>query len=193
MKKFLLLAATLFVTAICAQAQEYECPKNEIAIGGGFGTHPFIGVAFGDALASLFDSGDCTNTSVGAYSVTYLRNTSKHFAFGATAMYEYMYTENSKKEKHTESFVTAMPTARAYWFRNKSFGMYSRLAAGISFQLHDDYKDNSKTETESKCDAHFAFHAAPVACEFGSNKISGFLELGYGYQGFVNAGVKFGF
>lgn len=193
MKKILLLAVALFVAAIYADAQEYEYPDNEIAIGVGFGTHPFIGVAFGDAFAGAIDRSDCSDSTVGAYSVTYLRNLSKHFAVGATAVYEYMYTENKKNEKLSENFITAMPTARAYWFRSKGFGMYSRLAAGVSFQLSEDYKDSSKTEKENHCDAHFAFHAAPVACEFGSNKISGFLELGYGYQGFVNAGVKFGF
>lgn len=193
MRRIITLVVATFATVLSVSAHKYETPENEIAVGVGLGTHAYIGVAFGNALADAIKGEGGSENSIGAYSLTYLHNLNKHIAVGATGLYEYMYSESDDGEKSSESFITVMPTARAYWFRTKSFGMYSRVAAGVSFSMFEDYKDGSTTELENKNKALFAFHVAPVSFEVGSNKFSGFLELGYGYQGFVNAGLKFGF
>lgn len=191
MKRAITFAVALLAAVLGVNAEEYETPKNEIAVGVGVGSHPYIGVAFGSAFAEAFDDG--SDSGIGAYGVTYLHNLSKHIAVGATGVYEYMSQKDGDGKKTSESFVTIMPTARAYWFRSKMFGMYSRLAAGVSLSMYEDYKDGSTTEVEDKSEALLAFHVSPVSFEVGSSRFSGFVELGYGYQGFVNAGVKLGF
>lgn len=191
MKRFITIAVVLMTTVLGVNAEDYDTPDNEIAVGVGFGTHPFIGVGLASAIIDAFE--DAEDTATGAYSISYLRNLNSHIAIGATGVYEYMYSKNDDGKKTSDSFITLMPTARAYWFRTGMFGMYSRLAAGVSLSMYEDYKDGSTTEIENKSEALFAFHVAPVSFEVGSDKFSGFLELGYGYQGLVNAGVKFGF
>lgn len=193
MKKIVSIAVALFTTILSAGAQTYETPKNEISVSVGLATHQFISVAFGDAFASIISGDNGGENSYGAYSLTYLHNCSKHIAVGATATFEHTYKDSKHFEKKfSDNFLAVMPTARAYWFRNKTIGMYSRLAAGVAFNFYDKLKDDASS-TESKSDLLFAFHAAPVSLEVGSNKVSGFLELGYGYQGIVNAGIKIGF
>lgn len=45
---------------------------------------------------------------------------------------------------------------------------------------------------DSKTEIGFAWQASPVGIEIGNNQVSGFLEGGFGYQGMVIAGVRFG-
>lgn len=196
MKKIITTAAVFFATILNVNAQSYETPDNEISLSVGLPTHPFLGVAFGDAFSSIITDDNGSESSYGAYSLTYLHNCSKHIAVGAAATFEHTSKDTKKGPSISDNFLAVMPTARAYWFRNKSFGMYSRLAAGVAFNFYDDLKYNSNntdTEKESKTDMLFAFQLSPVSFEFGSNKVSGFLELGYGYQGIFNAGIRLGF
>lgn len=192
MKRILVFVVSMIVCIANVNAQEDNMPKNEVAVSVGFGTHAFISVAFSDAFAEMIEGEGSSDRLTGAYGLTYLRNVSSRTAFGISGTYEQMYRKSNSGYKTTEEFITVMPTVRLYWFRGKAFGMYSRLAAGASFHTYD-YKDEGMTDTKSKSNIYFAFHAAPISLEIGSRAFSGFLELGYGYNGIVNAGLKFGF
>lgn len=192
MKRILVFAVSLIVCIANVNAQEDNMPKNEVAASVGLGTHAYIGVAFGDVFTEMIEGKGSSNRFTGAYSLTYLRNVSKHTALGISGTYEQMYRKSDSGYKTTEEFITVMPTVRLYWFRSSAFGMYSRLAAGASFRKYE-YKDEGMTEPKNKSNTYFAFHAAPIGLELGSRTFSGFLELGYGYHGIVNAGLKFGF
>ena len=184
MKRIILMAIVLCTTAFSASAQSYEMPKNEIMIGGGYAT-PTL---FAESLGDVFTGDD---KSMGVYSVTYLRNLNKHFSVGATLAFEDIYCEAKTQKIHSD-YLSIMPTSRAYWFRGKNFGMYSRLAAGLAVNFYKDgATDDSPGKSATAMD--FAFQASPVCLEAGSEKVSGFLELGYGFQGIFNVGVKFGF
>lgn len=191
MKKTILIIVAALATAFTASAQDYETPANEISLGAGYVTHPFIGIGFGNAFGGIFDGDTNDENSLGAYSLTYMHNINNRFGVGATASYEYMYKNAKDGKKYTENFVAVMPTARAYWFRHKAFGMYSRVAAGVALNLAKGYSATTG-EKENETQVLFGFQLAPVSMEVGSNKVSGFLELGWGYQGLVNVGVKFG-
>lgn len=192
MKKYLFIVAAVFATAFTASAEDYETPANEISASVGYFTHPHVALTFGDAFGGIIDGDASAESTFGSFGLTYMHNINSRFGVGATTSYEYIYKNAKDGKKYTENFITVMPTARAYWFRHKSFGMYSRLAAGVALNCSKGYvKDLGKEKTET--DVLFGFHLAPVSMEFGSNKASGFLELGWGYQGIVNAGVKFGF
>lgn len=183
MKTTLLTVLFFCASVFSASAQDYEMPENEIMIGGGVPTATLLAESLGDVL-----SGD-TKTN-GAYSFTYLHNLNKRFSVGASAVFEDIYCETKTKKVHSD-YLSIMPTARAYWFRGKTFGMYSRLAVGVSF---DFYKKGATDDDpgEDATAVDYAFQASAVCLEVGSNKVSGFLELGYGYQGIFQVGVKFG-
>lgn len=193
MKRIILLAVAVYAFAFNANAQGYEMPDNEVSVNVGYGTHPHLALSFSEVfLAIIGDAG--SDKSTGAYSAMYLRNLNKHFAVGASATYEDIYRISKKENKrYDQNFITFMPTVRAYWFRGKYFGMYSRAAAGVSLNFYEGFKDGSTSEKQNKCDTFFAFQLAPVSFEVGSNKVSAFVELGYGFQGFGNAGIRLGF
>lgn len=191
MKKILTIAALTLAAVLTANASSYEPPKNEISISYGYGTHPEIALDFASAFADAIVGSNSSEEGCGVFSLTYMRNLNKNIGLGATLSYENLYKKDSNNEKYNENFLAIMPTARAYWFRSKMFGMYSRVAAGIALNIYDDYDANDGKVTKSGTE--FAFHFAPVSMEIGSNKICGFLELGYGYQGIFNAGIKVGF
>lgn len=191
MKKILLLIVIACASILGVDAQEYETPKNEMSVSWGIGTVPHLIVGFSDALSAALAGNNASEKSYGVFSAQYLHNINKRYAVGVVFAAEYVYKEGKDSDKHDEDFFTLMPTARAYWFRGKSFGMYSRVALGVSMNIYE-VPSVGKERTQIHSDTHLAYHAAPVAIEVGSNKFAGFLELGYGYQGIVNAGVKFG-
>lgn len=192
MKKILLVAVALFAAVFTTNAQDYETPSDEISVSVGYFTHPHVALTFGDAFGGIIDGDASSENSLGSFGVTYMHNLNKRFGMGATTSYEYIYKNAKDGKKYTENFITVMPTVRAYWFRHNHFGMYSRLAAGVALNCSKGYV-NGTGEEKSQTDVLFGFHLAPLSMEFGSSKVSGFLELGWGYQGIVNAGVKFGF
>lgn len=191
MKKILLLAVLFCTSVLGVNAQEYETPSDELSVSWGIGTVPQLIVGFSDALSAALVGENSSENSYGAFSVQYMHNISKSIGVGISGTYEYIYKEGKNSKKHGENFITIMPTVRAYWFRNKSVGMYSRLAVGASLNVYEVPTTQSDVN-QNHTDTQLAYHAAPVALEVGSNKFSGFLELGFGYQGIINAGLKFG-
>lgn len=103
----------------------------------------------------------------GAINLQYMYNTSEKFAVGLGVTYE--------NAAHSDC-ITIMPTARLYWFQKPAVAMYSRLAAGYS----------------SISDGKWGAQVSPVAVEFGKGNVRGFVEGGFGFQGMLIGGVKFG-
>lgn len=185
MKRIYVLLVTVCLAVLSINAQ---C-NNQISIGWGHASHPFLGLGLGSALVGEEES------SVGAFHVQYLRNISEHWAVGGTLTYEHLYQDNEYSNgtsADADNFIAVMPTARGYWFCKDGFRMYSSAAAGVALSSYDDHK-NGTTDKETKTDMQFAYHVSPVAFEFGTRKVCAFLEIGFGYKGIFNAGVSFGF
>lgn len=191
MKKLLLSALLFCTSALGVNAQENEIPSDELSVSWGIGTVPHLIEGFSDALSSALVGDNASENTYGVFSVQYMHNINQRFGIGVAASYEYIYKDGKDSKKHSENYFTVMPTVRAYWFRGNSVGMYSRVAVGASLNVYNVPSASSKTE-QTHTDIQLAYHAAPVAVEVGNNKVSGFLELGFGYQGIVNVGVKFG-
>lgn len=191
MKKIFMAIAVLCTVVLEANAQEYETPSDEISVSWGLGSGPMIADAFASGLTGSIEYAMQT----GNISAQYMHNLTKTFGIGVTASFEGLTSKKNEtiKEDLSNNYICVMPTARAYWFRKSKFGMYSRLAAGVTFNSFDylDSKDG-KTVKESKTETGFAWQVSPVGIEIGSNKVSGFLEGGFGYQGLVIAGVRLG-
>lgn len=86
--------------------------------------------------------------------------------------------------------VFAMEFCYVYTFR-KYLELYSILGAGPGFVTTETTTISSGAKsksTENKLKAHYS----PVAIRAGG-RLGGFLELGFGYKGFVNLGVSYKF
>ncbi len=191
MKKILYIFSLLCTVALGANAQDYETPSNEISVSWGLGSGPMIADAFASGLTGSTEYGMQT----GNISAQFMHNLNKTIGIGVTASFEGLSAKKTDEmtEDLSNNYITIMPTARAYWFRKSMFGMYSRAAAGVTFNSFDylNAKDG-KTVKDSESEVSFAWQVSPVGIEIGSNKVSGFLEGGFGYQGLVIAGVRIG-
>ncbi len=78
-----------------------------------------------------------------------------------------------------------MPAVKYNWLNRDRFSMYSKIALGVLIGI-DSGADNDKTT------AAFAWQASAVGAEFG-NSFRGFLELGFGEQGILVAGLRYKF
>jgi len=182
MKKFMLIAA-LIVAALNVNAQDNDF-KNEIGISYGFGANSDIISTF--AKAFNFGSSDQSGYW-GPVAVEYFHKINPVVGIGGVAAIAGCKWENSnglyKNAKST--YFTVMPAVKFSWLRKNHFGMYSKLAAGLTYQhaTSDNKNDNS---------TNFAFQVSALGMEFGS-QVRGFVELGVGEQGIVLAGLRYKF
>ncbi|MEH0155888.1 hypothetical protein V6R21_17210 [Limibacter armeniacum] len=76
------------------------------------------------------------------------------------------------------------------YISREAFQMYSGIGVGFTFQ--DDKYDGSSSDIADSDDRYFNFQINALGFRFGK-AFGGFLELGYGYKGVVNAGVSYQF
>jgi len=128
-------------------------------------------------------------------SLTYQRTSTKLMAADKDGNYHDI-------AKATNDYFTVMPVVKGMWAENKHIGFYSKAAAGICIahngaKMIGGAKENKPGEVtdEIKSDkgTRFGYQISPLGFEAGSRNFRGFLELGYGFQGFVQLGavVKF--
>jgi hypothetical protein len=79
--------------------------------------------------------------------------------------------------------LTVMADGRAHWFRRPRVSLYSGLAFGLA-TLSDDLEDLPDEDDLTGA----AFHVIPIGIRFGRD-VSGFVELGAGWHGFLKAGL----
>lgn len=88
------------------------------------------------------------------------------------------------------------PSARYEWHasRKGTVHLYSGAALGVACQRLT-YKPERENSGEAYDETHWklAYQFTPVGIEYAPNAFVAFLELGYGYQGMVNAGVRIAF
>ena len=100
-----------------------------------------------------------------------------------------MYIGDTQKGEAKNSFITVLPAVKFNWLRKKYFGMYSKVAAGVSFaSKKEDYTDNTPSRSENSVE--FNWQLSALGIEAGSPNVRGFVELGIGEQGMMLAGVR---
>ena len=92
-------------------------------------------------------------------------------------------------------FITVMPAVKFDWLRKKNYGLYSKVAVGVTYRCEKEKQDNKDGEKELNKDTGFMgnFQATLLGIEAGSQKIRGFAEFGAGEQGILQAGVRYKF
>lgn len=180
----------------------YYTYPNEIALNYGIGSvQSFanlvtsIFVAIPSSLAGMQFDGI---RSTGAIGVGYQRCLGKVVSVGGT--FNYIRTSSSFHDKNNEAITakdamdwfSLMATARFYWFKKPAVAMYSKIGVGAAL-IGASYVKHNRTEVEKGA---YTFKWIPavqlsgVGVEFGG-RFRGFVELGVGMEGILNAGIKY--
>lgn len=93
---------------------------------------------------------------------------------------------HAKLDTSHVDYVGFMPTVRFAWIRRGIVQVYSSLSLGAGFEVRENYLD------ENIYEAFCAFDFKPLGLSVGRN-FFGFVELGYGTRGIVNAGIGYRF
>jgi len=202
MKKLSYTVLILFIVLQSSNAQIIEprmTLKNEFYSAYGFASLQEIGVGFAEGLASVLSFGTLqTNDHVaGPIIVGYKRNIDMNFTVGLMASYTGIESEWKKTNSNLllstnhEDFYTLMTRFDIVYVTNKWVQMYSGLSVGCTNWKSDiSYTDTTKGHQFNE------FHIAAHVNVFGlrvENKIGGFFELGFGYNGIINLGITYKF
>ncbi len=179
------IAVSLSVSAQGISAVEgAEWRDHEVSLSYGYITQQFL---FNN-LFQLISLGqaDIEPLLFGAASGEYLYYVNKFIGLGGTLSYEYGREAPNQKELRARfHYCTVMPTAKFYWFNRPYVGMYTNISVGATFGL-----GVKNGEFESRILP--AFHLGAVGLEAGG-QLRGFLEVGFGVKGFIQAGIRYKF
>ena len=191
------MVAVAMMTAVSVNAQSgYEDTKHEVGISyGAMSNTTWMSIA--DAMGTTitlgavkYDDGKFT----GPIAVEYFYHLNPIIGIGAIGAYTHetkdILISNDKYGEAKNTFVTVMPAAKFNWLRKKYFGMYSKVAVGLTFaSKKEDYsKGNVENQSESKVGLNF--QASAIGIEAGSENIRAFAELGVGEQGVILGGIR---
>ncbi len=189
MKKLYLIVSLLCSAVLGASAQDYETPSDEISVSWGVFSCPNMIGALGLAFSSVVTEDIEYGFATGSITAQYMHNLNDKWGIGISASYE---SVNAKQKEFDwkDKYVSIMPTARYRWSHKGKLGMYSRVAAGVTINSYEDHSVNG--EAEKKTDTVLGWQVSPLGIEYGNKKVSGFFEVGWGYQGLAIAGVRLG-
>ena len=209
--KRLFVAATLLIALMAATESHAQVigkdivNKNEFSLTYGTLSNSEWIEAFGEVVTVMFGGDTKTKTTFGPMSAEYFRRITPVVAVGAigsvssfkedmmrrttTATGE---TSSEKIGDYTRSYFTFMPAAKFNWLRKEHFGMYSKVAAGVTV-ANTNMKDTDPTvATKKDNNVMFNFQASLIGIEAGG-KVRGFAEFGMGEQGAILLGVRYNF
>lgn len=212
MKKGLFVAAMalalMFATDSYAQVIGKDIvTKNEISVSYGTLSNSEWIEVFQDVVTVMFGGETKQKSAVGPVSVEYFNRLTPVVAVGAigsvASFKDDVFSRDlsgtttgeaakTKTGSYTRSYLTFMPAAKFNWLRKEHFGMYSKVAAGISF-VNTNMKDvDPAVATEKNKDVAFNFHASLIGIEAGG-QLRGFAEFGMGEQGAILIGIRYNF
>ena len=199
MKIRLLLAALAISAFICvpAQAQDELETRHEIGISYGMVPNSTWIDILTEVIPAVFGETYDNHRYVGPIGLEYYYHTSPLIGVGAVAVYatnnEDGFQKETKTSHLTKSYLTIMPSVKFNWLRKTNWGMYSKVAVGVTYaHLTDEVYNEAKKETIVN-DLVFNFQASLLGIEVGNQHMRGFVELGMGEQGVALAGVRFKF
>lgn len=195
----MVVAAMMATVGVYAQ-DGYEDTKHEIGISYGAlsnATWQAFGEDLGTSMISVgkvrYDDGKI----FGALGLEYFYHVSPVIGVGALATYTketkdmYVFDEKSGEAKNT--FISVLPAVKFSWLRKKYLGMYSKVAAGVTFTSKKEEYTRSDTENSSENKVNFNWQVSAFGLEAGSSYIRAFIELGVGEQGVALTGIRFKF
>ena len=162
---------------------------NEFSLDAGFLTLPGFATGFGVVLGIALTGGAAeiesldTHFALGCEYYHWLR---PKFAVGASATAQTITIHHKpgsdSAEASNSTYLSLMPAIKWRYIDNPRFGLYSKLAAGVMASPQEDSINWAP-----------AFQLGLIGMEMGGESLRGFLELGAGMQGLINAGIKYSF
>ena len=193
-----LFATVALLAASTAKAQVVPVYHNEISASYGYSVigsmirskiNPLMSVL--NTLDPTFDTVVETRGGWGVVNLGYSYQINKTIGVGISGGYMIGGVKMKLKDSTGEmtaadcNVITIMNTGKFMWFRKPVFGMYSKVGLGVMIIP-------GKLMEEELLKKTFVLptgHLSAVGMEVGNN-FCGFLELGVGFQGLVQAGIR---
>ena len=194
----LMIVMMVMMTAVSAQAQKFSYNgKHEVAVSYGWVSNSNILDVFEDAITGMGGATYDNESFTGPIAIEYFYRTSPVVAVGGIFAYgnlkEDLYFDKDHKIKDgvtKNNYLTVMPSVKFDWLRSKNFGMYSKLAAGVTLRNEKIDYVNGKEDNYNETAWHFNWQASLIGAEVGGENIRAFAEIGIGEQGVLLVGVR---
>jgi opacity protein-like surface antigen len=193
-----LLTAVAFLTAPAARAQVMPVPHNEISVSYGVAvigsmlrTNSNMVFRVMNILDPTFNTVVDTRGGWGYINLGYSYQFNKTVGVGITGGYMIggikmnLRDDTGSVTVAEGNLITIMNTGKFNWFRKPVFGMYSKVGLGVMIFPGKLVGD----ELLKKTFVLPTGQLSAVGMEVG-NHFCGFLELGVGFQGIVQAGIR---
>ena len=196
MKKIAILAVAAIMTTLSVNAQNgYEETKHEIAVSYGIESNSQILDVFENIGGVLSGVSFDNEKFIGPVALEYFYHVNPMLSVGGIVGYghckqDVFESKNSKIGEIKNNYITVMPSVKFNWLRKKNFGMYSKLAAGVTFRDMKFKAIEGKSKNDDDKMTHFNWQASLIGIEVGSPTVRGFAEVGMGEQGIVCAGLR---
>ena len=198
MKKIFLMVAVALMTAMNVNAQN-ENLHHEVSLSYGVGSIAQFGDGLGEGIGLIFSDKEYDDGFIlGPITAEYFYHfNNPRLAVGGSLSYSKWDSDVLNRKSHEKvgecnrNFFSVMPSVKYYWVNKNHFGLYSKAAAGVGI-LTNNSKDFETMKDKKETSAYFMFQASLIGAEFGG-KVRGFVELGVGDQGFLQAGIRYKF
>ncbi len=197
--------------------ENFPLPENEVSVSYGFASAQSILASFVGVLGTAFALGAVRPEikPYGNFILEYQHASNTLFSWGGTLYcepYTLAFSQYAGKDEAGNSiyepadgkptyFVGVMPSCKTYWFNREHFGMYSHFGLGVMAAISsattttEEAEDGSVKEVyvPSKAQILPAIQLGLLCADFGGEKVRGFLEVGFGTEGLLQAGIKYAF
>ena len=198
MKKIFLMVAVALMTAMNVNAQN-ENLHHEVSLSYGVGSIAQFGDGLGEGIGLIFSDKEYDDGFIlGPITAEYFYHfNNPRLAVGGSLSYSKWDSDVLNRKSHEKvgecnrNFFSVMPSVKYYWVNKNHFGLYSKAAAGVGI-LTNKSKDFETMKDKKETSVYFMFQASLIGAEFGG-KVRGFVELGVGDQGFLQAGIRYKF
>ena len=195
MKKLITLFLCLIV--VCPVFAKNDKDRNEFSVTYGQFTLPQMAYVTGGVLGAAFSVGHFSFENalfLGGVGVEYVHYVNGWLGLGGAVVCDYMTADamnvasdgtKTPNGKFRLGYLSAMPVVKFAWYNRERVGLYSKLGFGAGYSFAND--------SEPKDNFGFSAQVTLVGVDFGGESFRGFVEVGAGMQGLVNAGVRWFF
>lgn len=197
--KILLLSLGIFMTTFAFGQEESDIfTRHEVNIG--YGMFPSTTPYFNVYNTNFYPTPEYFGSVFASY--TYKFN--KVIGIGATIAYDNNYynlydvnvTDKTDVCNVKQNVFSVIAHVKVNWVRTRFVTMYSKAGLGGSFYANNVTKlqpdDLYEVNTDNLKKATFNFSAVGVGIEIGTKQYAGFLQVGYGVEGIISLGFRYG-
>ena len=199
-KLFILLTLVMaFSLSTFAQRDTIRSNKNEFSIG--YGVKPSSSFRFnpGNHYYPLEEN-------VGAIFATYTRRLNKVIGIGASYCFDPRFLTYYEKPNTKEGLICRFGTSshtlmfhlKINWLNTKYVNLYSKVGQGImawnyhltEYQPHLYQIEMPSNDFADRID--YAYQFTPIGVEVGTKRCAGFIQCGFGMEGMISIGFRYG-